>query len=434
VSAHDGTVEPTPGLAAGTQPALLTAPVVSWALYDFANTIFSYAVVTRYFNEWVIEQRGAPDWHAGLMSFLVAVALVVALPLSGAMADRLGRRKPFLVAFTLLSVAATASLALAGSTIEALLLGGVAIFGFQAALVHYDPLLADVAPERARARVSGLGVGLGYVGVLVALPVLALVVGDGDYRRAFAPTAAMFLVCALPCFVLVRERARPRTAGSGSRLVRSALAELAGTVRTARRYTDVWRFLLARFLYVDAIGTVIMFMTVYANRVADLSEAGKSALLGLSIAFAAAGAFVAGRVVERTGPKRVLVGVLGLLVVTMLVTAADGSARSLWVAGPIIGIVLGSVWTSDRVFMLRLSPARLRGEFFGLYGLVGKLSSGFGPLVLWGGTVLVLKDVLGAADEAAASRVATVVLAFAALGGLLLLRRLSDAPRPWSAD
>jgi UMF1 family MFS transporter len=412
---------------------LLTPPIVGWALYDFANTIFSYAVITRYFNDWITDERGEPDWSVGLMNFVVALALVLTLPVSGAIGDRYGRRKPFLVAFTLLCVGATAALGVVDTTIGALVVAGVAIFAFQNALAHYDPLLADVAPERLRGRVSGIGIGAGYVGVLLALGVLAVLVPEDENQRAFLPTAVMFLVFSLPCFLLVRER-RPRAPGAElAGAARAALTQLRSTLATARRYADVGRFLIARFLYVDAIGTVIVFMVVYADRVGELSGAAKSALLGLSVVFAALGALAAGAAVERVGPKRVLMVILGALVVAMLGTAAIGGATVLWVTGPVVGIALGTVWTSDRVFLLRLAPAEYRGEFFGLYGLVGKLSSGVGPLVLWGGTILLLDDLLDVASKASASRVAVAVLAVAALAGAVALRPLSDEPRRWSA-
>ncbi len=86
------------------RPARL--PILSWVLFDFATTIFSYVVLTRYFNEWIVIERGQPDIVIGLMSVTVAVALVVALPSLGVLADRLGRHKPLLVGFTLGSVAA----------------------------------------------------------------------------------------------------------------------------------------------------------------------------------------------------------------------------------------------------------------------------------------------------------------------------------------
>ena len=76
---------------------LLSPPVIGWILYDFANTIFSFVVVTRYFNDWIIEERGQPDIYVGLMVATVSLALVLALPLLGALADRLGRHKPILI-------------------------------------------------------------------------------------------------------------------------------------------------------------------------------------------------------------------------------------------------------------------------------------------------------------------------------------------------
>ncbi|MGI8624763.1 MAG: MFS transporter, partial [Solirubrobacteraceae bacterium] len=129
---------------------------------------------------------------------------------------------------------------------------------------------------------------------------------------------------------------------------------------------------------------------------------------------------------ERIGPRRVVLGTLALTIAVLLAGAGTGSSALLWVLGPLVGIALGSLSAVDRVFLLRLVPPERRGEEFGLYALVGKLSSGFGPLVLWGGTVLVMRKVadLSAFD---ASRVAVAVLAGAALLGLAILRPLPDA-------
>jgi MFS transporter, UMF1 family len=421
--------------AAPRAAGAFTLPAIAWALYDFANTIFSYVVVTRYFNDWIIEQRQTEDVWVGVMSFVVAAFLVVTLPVFGAVADRWGRRKPLLVAFTLVCVGATAVLGFVPSTALALVVAGVAVFGFNSALAQYDPLLAHVAAPEHRGRVSGMGVGLGYVGVffVLALFTVANVVPEGENQRAFLPTAVLFLVFALPAFFLVRETPARRDTVAGSRLVRDALSQVVASVGEIV-HQGVGRFLLARFLYVDAIATVIAFMVVYARRVSDLSEGALTALLGVSIAFAVAGAFVAGVLVERLGPKRVLVAILLVFSVTLVVAGATGSALLLWVAGPITGMSLGAVWTSDRVFMLRLSPEEKRGEFFGLYALAGKLSSGVGPLILWGGTIWLLSTVLHVLEKPGASRVALIVLAAAALAGVLVLRPLSDRPPVEGAD
>lgn len=416
---------------------MLSAPVLGWAMFDFANTILSFAVITRYFNEWIIEDRGRPDWNVGLMGFIVGLVLVVVMPAAGAFSDRIGRRLPLLAGFSLLCVAATALLGVVSSTLTLLVVAGVAIFGYQLALSMYDPLLATVAPEAHRGRVSGLGVGLGYVGVLVGSQVLAAIVGEGDKQDAFLPTAVMFTVFALPIFLFVRERPPVRDADERSlgRAMHDALGQLARTASHIRTdHADTARFLIARFLYVDAIATVLAYMTVYMDRVGGFSEDDKNHLLGAAMIAAALGGIVAGRLVEALGPKRVLMSILLFGATTLALAAATGTPGLVWLLGPAVGITLGSVWTSDRVFMLRLSPPELRGEFFGVYNLVGKLSSGVGPLVLWSGTVWLLHE-RGEASLLGASRVALAVLATAIVAGFLVLRPLSDHARfvepPW---
>jgi UMF1 family MFS transporter len=418
--------------ADGDGARLRALPVASWVLYDFANTIFSYVVLTRYFNEWIVIERGRPDWVVGLMWACVSLALLAGLPMLGALSDRLGRHVPLLRAFTALSVAATAALGLVGSVPAALVVGGIAIFAFQAAEAQYHPLLARVAPPERRALVSGLGIGVGYAGALVALLALGAVVPEGQNQRAFIPTAALFGAFALPCLVWVREARGPSVGrASGPKgTARRALADVVESMARARR-EPYGRFLVARFLYYDAVATVIAFMTVYARRTGDFSARQLTALLALATVFAVLGALAAGATAGRVGPKRALVGtVLGVAIV-LLATGLAGGGAVLWVAGPLVGVALGSVSTLDRVLLLRLLPAERRGEGFGLYALVGRVSSGFGPLVLWGGTIWLLSDVLGVAGTVTASRVAVGVLGTAALLGLLVLRKVpAGAPAP----
>ena len=119
-----------------------------------------------------------------------------------------------------------------------------------------------------------------------------------------------------------------------------------------------------------------------------------------------------------------------LAVSALALVAGTGASATLWIAGPMVGAALGSLSSVDRVLMLRLVPEAERGEDFGLYAMVGKLSSGFGPLVLWGGTILLMTELLELSPFDA-SRVAVFVLAGAALAGLLVLRPLKD-PGPTS--
>ena len=400
---------------------LLSPPVLGWILYDFANTIFSFVVVTRYFGDWIVNERGQPDIYLGLMTAGVSVALVLALPAIGARADRRARHKPILIAFTLLSVAATALLGVVGPVLLALVVAGIATFAFNTADSQYHPLLGVVAPERRRGRVSGTAVAVGYPGTLTALFLLGAIVEDGEAQKAFLPAAALFGLFALPCFFLVRERRAPPPAGG---LHESPFRRLAGALRRARGAPH-GRLLLARFLYVDAIATVIQFLTVYARRTGDFDGDKLDVLLAVSTVASIGAAVGAGLLAERIGAKRVILGTLVLTVSALALAAGTGASAALWVAGPMVGAALGSLSSVDRVLMLRLVPEDHRGEDFGLYAMVGKLSTGFGPLVLWGGTILVMTALLDL-SRFDASRVAIFVLAGSALAGFVVLRPLRD--------
>ena len=400
--------------------------VASWVLYDTANTLFSYAVVTRYFNDWVIVQRGEPDWTVGLMTLSVSVVLIFSLPFFGALADATGRRKPLLAGFTGLCVLMTVLLGVVEAMPWPLVVAGLAVYAYNSALAHYDPLLASVAAPERQGRVSGIGVASGYAGVMVAIFALGALVGS-DRQSAFIPTALAFGLLAIPCLIFVREPARGSRAWAGGIrvLAGETVERTVGAVRTARR-AAYGRFLVARFLYVDAVATVIAFITVYAKRTAGFDDAGVDLLLTSSIVGAIAGALLAGPAAERVGPRRVLIAVVVGVAAVLALTGVSGSATLLWVAAPLVGASLGALTTADRVLLMRLTAPELRGAAFGLYALVGRLSSGVGPFVLWGGTIWLTSDALGWLSVADAGRAALIVLALAAVAGALVLRGVPD--------
>ena len=404
-------------------------------LFDFATTVFSFVVVTRYLNDWILEERDQPDIVIGAMTALVSIALVVSLPALGARADRSGRRMPILVPFSLLSIAATAALGVVGPVWMALVAAAIATYGFYAADAQYHPLLADVAQPERQGRISGIGVAVGLVGSLIALATLGTFVDDGEAQRAFLPAAGIYLLFALPMFLFLREP-RP-TGGSGPELSYdssgpdpgvvvaepSALRRLVEALRRARG-EPYGRLLLARFFYIDAIATAIQFTAVYARRTGDFDGDRIDLLLGIATVSAILAAVLAGFAAERLGAKHVIAVTLSGTIGALLLTAITGAGWALWAVGPCIGGALGSLSAVDRILMLHLAPGERRGEEFGLYALVGKLSAGFGPLVLWGGTVLVATA--AGLSKFDASRCAVLALCASAGLGLWLLHGVPD--------
>ena len=412
-------------LAALTPTGRARVPV-AWSLYDFANTIFSFAVVSGAIGLWLTEdaQFGERDGN-----FLFSLAIVISVglnaivsPILGALSDRGGRRLPFLLVFTSLCIGACAFISAAGAT-TGLVLFIVANFAYQAALIYYDATLRTVSKHETRGTLSGIGVAVGYMGTIVVG--LAIFLLDVPVEDRFRLSALMFAAFAVPIFVVVKETA------NGESITRADLTgsfdQLFRTVEHARGVPGLWRFLLGRFFYSDAVNTVIVVMSVVTVRAMGMTTTvANLVLLGLTVV-AVIASFGWGRLVDAWGPKRTLMAVLwswaiGLVIggISIGIAGPIGIALFLF-AGAILGSGLGGVQVADRVFMLRLSPPARLGEFFGLYGLVGKGSQVIGQL-LYGLILLWTFDTLGNA----AYQVAVLSLLVTMLIGAWLIRPVSD--------
>jgi UMF1 family MFS transporter len=415
-------------LAALTPSGRAGVPV-AWALYDLANTIYSYAIVSYAMGLWITHESrlGAAD---GQFWFGIANAASVGLnalvsPVLGAMSDRGGRRLPYLLFFTAQTIIATAAIGLlsgGGSFLSflGLALFTLANFSYQAALIYYDATLPVVSKPSSRGRVSGIGVAVGYVGtILIAL--LILVTDSRATSLTFFMAAGLFALFAIPIFLVVREPKRSDYRFSVADAVAS-WSQLRETVAHAREVPGMLRFLVARFVYTDPVNTVIVIMSVFAVQAIGMTEGQVNVLLlGLTVA-AVVASFGWGFLVERIGPKRTLMYVLGTWCVGLVIAGAILEFPTFVIAGILLGSGLGGVWTSDRVFMIRLSPPERIGEFFGLYGLAGKFSAVTGP-ILYGTIVSVLLD---AGWGKAAYQVGILSFLGLMVLGILLLRGVPE--------
>ena len=362
--------------------------VLSWALYDFANTMFSMNMLSMYFPLWVTQDMGGKDIHYSISLSVSVVLAAVIMPVVGSLSDRMKRRVPFLVFFTLLSVAFTAAIKFSGGLVPALAFFAVANFAYLVAMVPYDSLLPEVSRGVSIGRVSGLGVALGYVGSIGGLLMVKPFVDSGGRAAAFIPTAVLFLAFSLPAFLLIKEaRIEEPKRRFG---VKREFRKIWLTMMNTRRYPGVRRFMVANLIYSDAVNTVIVFMAVYASKVMGMDDKEIRTFLITSTVFAALGSYVAGKLTDRWGPRKALMRVLGLWAFTMALACMSPGRTVFWLVGPLAGISLGSTWVSSRALVAALAPERKRGELFGLYNLGGKFGFVIGPLV-WGGVVWLLE-------------------------------------------
>ena len=374
-----------------TEERVSPLAVGSWALYDFANTIYSINVVSVFFPALILQLGEIDAVYAFPMSgALLVVALL--MPVLGAMSDRAKRRMPYLVAFTLGCVAMTAVMGIVSGVWALVAAFVVANICYQISLVFYDALLPSVSTTLNWGKVSGLGTGLGYVGALVGSLAVTAWIGDvkapgNSNQEAFLPTALLFLVFAIPCFLFVRERS---VTGRGlpPGVVRGGFRQLWGTLRDASKVPGLMTFLAANFFYSDALNTVIVAMGVFATQVMGFSST--ATVLVPAIVAAVIGSWAFGLVTDRLTSKRSLVISLLLWVgVFAALIFIREPAVFQWVIAPVAGVALGSTWTAARTLMVELSPPARLGEFLGVYNLTGKFSAVLGP-ALWGATLLVL--------------------------------------------
>ena len=412
----------------GGLPPASRRSIIAWALYDWANSAYATTVMAGFFPIF-FKQYSNVDTPIPLSTWRLSFAnttagLVVALlaPVLGAIADRGGSRKRFLMGFALGGAALTASLATLerGDWLGAWLLFVGATIGFIGANVFYDSLIVDVAPATQYDRVSGLGYGLGYLGggllftVNVMLTLRPEWFGLADastaVRVSFVTVAFWWLTFSLPLCIWVREHppARPE---SSIKAIGAGLRQLKATFHELRTLRVVALFLAAYWLYIDGVDTIIAMATDYGLSIGLPSQSLIAALLITQfVGFPAA--IVFGLLGARYGSRgAILFGIVVYVLITVGATQMD-KARDFYVLAVCVGLVQGGVQSLSRSLYAQLIPPDKSGEFFGFYNMMGKFATVIGPqLVGW--TAL-----LTGSNRYA---ILSVTILFVA-GGLLLVR------------
>jgi UMF1 family MFS transporter len=382
--------------------------VFSWGLYDFANTIFSMNIITMYFAQWLIVDNHKEDiWYSVGYSFsMLLVALI--MPVLGAISDQHQKRKPYLLFLTLGCVVGTLCVGVVSNLSPhldiriylALLFFVIANFCYEGGLVFYNSLLPEVSTPQNIGRVSGIGVALGYVGAIIGLLLVKPFVQGtlfnmklptilaGGREKAFIPTAIFFLIFGLPIFFWVKEKhlllEKKKTE------IKKAIKNVWEGISQTKKYPGVLRFLIADYFFEDAIATVIIFMAVYAQVVMGMGDEVKIWFFIIATTFAVVGSFLCGYVSDWLGPKKTLSLVVLGWIFSLMAMIFTQNQTVFWVIGILVGIFLGSTWTTARPLLTTLSPQEKLGQFFGLYALSGRTAAIIGPLI-WGGAVLYLK-------------------------------------------
>ncbi len=372
--------------------------VWSWALYDWANSAFATTVMAgffpvlfkQYWNTGVSVTEST--FRLGLVSSLASLLVVLMAPVLGAIADHLGRRKGMLLAFAFLGIVMTAGLYLvdAGEWWLAAVLYVMALVGFSGANIFYDALLPFVSDSADLDRTSALGFSLGYLGggLLLTLNVwmtlhpesFGLEDATAAIRISFVMVAAWWLVFSLPLVLNVPEPDN-HPGEVPATVLKAGFSRVFKTLHEIRQLRNVWLFLVAYWLYIDGVDTVVRMAVDYGL---SLGFDQKHLILALLITqftgFPAA--LVFGRLGSRFGPRPgIFVGLVIYMLVTVRGALMDDVSEFYFLAFA-IGLAQGGIQALSRSLYARMIPRERAAEFFGFYNMLGKFAAILGPVMM----------------------------------------------------
>jgi len=373
----------------------------SWALYDWANSAFATTVMAGFFpiffkSYWASDLSDAESTFAiGSVNSLVGLLIAVSAPVLGAFADAGDSKRKFLFSFAFLGIIATGYLFFIpdSSWKLAIIFYGLGVIGFSGANVFYDSLLVTVSKEEERNRTSALGFSLGYLGggILFLLNVIMFLYpnwfGLENQIEAvlwsFMSVALWWLIFSLPIYLNVEEPTQSSSGKSVNRIVTEAFSSLLNTARSIKEYKSAVIFLLAYFLYMDGVDTIIRMATSYGSDIGlSATSMIQALLLTQFVGFPAT--LVFGYYADKFGYKYSLSFAIVVYIFVVLFSSQMDTALEFYIVACVVGLVQGGVQAISRSFFSTLIPANKAAEFFGFYNFIGKSSVFIGPFMVSG--------------------------------------------------
>jgi MFS transporter, UMF1 family len=403
--------------------------IFTWSLYDFANTIFSMMVVTLNFGLMVKIIYHGSELSLSLTRSSSMILVALSMPLAGVVADKYMRRMPLTIFFTILCCVTTIFIGKSSSLMVELILFGLALYCYQAALVFYDAVLPQLTTPDRIGRVSGYGVALGYVGTIFALLVVGSLAGPRAYSKTFTLTGILFFLFSIPFFLTVKDDA-PKPLEGVWQMTWDSIKKMKDIYIDAKSREGILRFFIARFFIVDALETIIFFMAIFLTEaigfkdnkavVGNLSEI--YVFLTVVTIFTVAGSLLWGFITEKFGPRNSLIGTVILWVITLSFMIFLSNKFVFYILGSLAGISLGGVWTTERPLLINLvnDNERLAG-YFGIFALTGRMAAVIGPNI-WSLTLIIFGPLGIIKYRFAVGSVLAMMIT-----GLWILRKVPDA-------
>ena len=375
--------------------------VISWALYDWANSAFATTVMAGFFplffkSFWAADLSPAESTAViGTTNSLAGLLIVLLAPFLGAYSDLGKFKKKFLAFFALLGVLSTGYLYFIpqGDWVIAASLYALAVIGFSGGNIFYDSLIASVSKQDQRNKVSSLGFSLGYLGggLLFVINVLMYLnpawFGLSSQSEAilwsFLSVAVWWAVFSLPLFMSVEEKSNAEISKGLFKTITEAFKAVASTLREIKKHKRVAIFLIAYWLYIDGVDTIVRMAVAYGSDIGlDASSMITALLLTQFVGFPAT--LVFGIYADKIGFKKILTIGISIYILVTFYAYYMSTALEFYILAGTVGLVQGGVQAISRSFFSTIIPVNKEAQFFGFYNLVGKSAVFLGPvLVSW---------------------------------------------------
>lgn len=434
--------------------------VFAWMLFDWANQPFHTLILTFIFAPYFIAEvmsdpvAGQALW--GTATAIAGALVAVLSPMLGAIADRTGGRKLWVLGFSVPYVIGCLGLWSAAPGLDpvwpVLIAFGLAYLGAELTVLFTNAMLPDLGPREEIGRISGSGWAVGYAGGLVSLilvlallapapgsertligiaPILGLDPALGEPARATGPLSALWYVAfVIPLFLWSPDS--PRSAMRLGAAARAGLADLARSIGALRGERSLAAYLLASMIYRDALAALFIFGGIYAAGVLGWGTFQLGVFGIVAAATGAVGAWIGGRADRAYGPAPVIRTTILLLILVCLVVL--GTTRSsvlglsvapdarlpdlvFLAAGGLLGAAAGSLQAASRTLLAYQAEGRMgTGQAFGLYALAGKATAFIGPSAVAIVTAATGSQRLGVAPIVALFAIGLALLSFVRTG------------------
>jgi len=399
--------------------------VFLWTLYDFANSLVSI-VFFLYFAQWIVIDKGIADIYFNLAFTVSSILLLFTAPLSGILLDRFLRRITGLRYTTILTVifySICAFLAVSDNAIGALIFFTLGLYSYLLSFTFYTPLINDISKPEKRGFVSGLGICANYLGqiagLLIVLPLSTgglSFFGANPRAETLLPSVIAFFVLSLPMLIFFRESRRPKE----KLMIGTRWKEMLKETKILLLNHSVLMFLIAFFLFNDAILTASNNFSIFLEQVWGVSDTVKTyILLGILITSAIGGA-LSGLIADRFGHKRTLMFILCGWVIILPAIGLATNFTLFVVFTTIMGLWFGSNWTVSRSVMSYIAPKGKHNLAFAYYGVAERASSLIGPIV-WG---LIVSNMISIGSGR--YRIAVLAVTGFIILGLIALSKVKD--------